>query len=186
MRFTPTPVAGAFIVDLEQRQDERGFFARVWCQKELEAHGLSARFVQCNSSFSRQRGTMRGLHYQTAPYGEAKLVGCIRGRIFDVVVDTRPDSATYLQAYGAELTEQNRSMMYVPEGCAHGYLTLADDCEVVYPVTEFYHPAAEAGLRWNDPIVTVEWPERPLIVSLTDLAWPIYCRAPLTGRPTLK
>jgi len=176
MRFTPTPIKGAFIVDLEERRDDRGFFARVWCQQEFVAHGLNARFVQCNSSSSRERGTMRGLHYQTAPYGEAKLVGCIRGRVFDVIVDMRPDSPSYLKAFGAELTEQNRSMMYVPEGCAHGYLTLEDDSEVLYPVTEFYHPEAEAGLRWDDPVVSVAWPETPRIVSPKDQAWPSHQR----------
>lgn len=174
MRFTPTPIAGAFVVDLEERRDDRGFFARVWCQREFEAHGMNARFVQCNNSFSHGRGTMRGLHYQAAPYGEAKLVGCVRGHIFDVVVDMRRDSATYLRSYGAELTGQNRSMMYVPEGCAHGYLTLADNSEVVYPVTEFYHPEAEAGLRWDDPVVSISWPETPRIVSPKDQAWPDY------------
>ena len=174
MRFTPTAISGAFVVDPEPRDDDRGFFARVWCQHELEAQGLNPRFVQCNGSFSRERGTLRGLHYQREPYGEAKLIGCIRGRIFDVVVDVRPASATYLQSFGAELTAQNRSMMYVPEGCAHGYLTLEDDSEVLYPVTEFYHPEAEAGLRWNDPVVSVSWPELPRIVSPKDQAWPDF------------
>jgi len=184
MRFTPTPIAGAFVLDLEKRSDERGFFARVWCQRELEEHGLNASFVQCNTSFSDERGTLRGLHYQTAPYGEAKLIGCTRGRVFDAIVDVRPDSPSYLQSFGIELTDENRSMVYVPEGCAHGYLTLADDCEVVYPVTQFYQPRAEAGLRWNDPVVSIAWPEIPRIVSPKDQAWPDYERAPLTGRPT--
>jgi len=176
MRFTPTPIAGAFVVSPEERRDGRGFFARLWCQHELAEQGLNARFVQCNSSFSDERGTLRGLHYQTAPYGEAKLIACTRGSILDVIVDLRRDSSTYLQAFATELTERNRLMVYVPEGCAHGYLTLADDSEVVYPVTEFYHPEAEAGLRWNDPVVSIAWPESPRVISPKDLAWPDYQR----------
>src|SRR5688500_12593872 len=176
MRFTPTPVEGAFVVDLEERRDDRGFFARVWCQQEFAARGLNARFVQCNSSFSRERGTLRGLHYQIDPYGEAKLIGCTRGRIFDVLVDLRPASPAYLQSFAAELNEQNRSMVYVPEGCAHGYLTLADDSEVVYPVTGFYRPEAERGMRWNDPAAAIAWPEAPRHVSPKDRAWPDYRR----------
>jgi dTDP-4-dehydrorhamnose 3,5-epimerase len=176
MQFTSTPIAGAFVVSPEERRDERGFFARLWCQHELAGQGLNARFVQCNSSFSHARGTLRGLHYQTAPYGEAKLIGCTRGSILDVIVDLRRDSSSYLQAFATELTEQNRLMVYVPEGCAHGYLTLADNSEVVYPVTEFYHPEAEAGLRWDDPVVSIAWPERPRVISPKDLAWPDYQR----------
>ena len=132
--------------------------------------------MQCNSSFSHARGTLRGLHYQTAPYGEAKLIACTRGSVLDVIVDLRRDSPTYLKAFATELTERNRLMVYVPEGCAHGYLTLADDSEVVYPVTEFYHPEAEAGLRWNDPVVSIAWPESPRVISPKDLTWPDHQR----------
>src|SRR5262249_49758163 len=146
------------IVEPELRSDERGGFARLWCRREFAEHGLNAAFVQCNGSFSARRGTLRGLHYQAAPYQEAKLVRCIRGAIFDVLVDLRRDSQTYLRWFGVELTADNWKMIYVPEGCAHGYLTLEDNVEVMYPVTSFYHPEAERGLRWDDPLVAIQWP----------------------------
>jgi dTDP-4-dehydrorhamnose 3,5-epimerase len=175
MRFTDTPVGGAFLVDPQLMTDERGFFARLWCRDELAARGLAADFVQCNNSFSVHRGTLRGLHYQAAPHAEAKLVQCVKGRVWDVLVDLRPDSPTYTQWFGAELSADNRRMLYVPEGCAHGYLTLEDASEVVYPVSHRYHPDAERGVRWNDPRFGIEWPIRDaLTLSPKDRQWPDY------------
>ena len=175
MTFVETPVSGAYLIAPEPRGDDRGFFARIWCQDEFARRGLNAAFVQCNDAFSVQRGTLRGLHYQVAPFAEVKLVRCIRGAVFDVVVDLRPQSPTYRGWYGAELTAVNRSMLYVPEGCAHGYLTLEDASEVVYPVTRPYHPAAERGIRWNDAQFRIEWPmTRGLIVSPKDEQWPDF------------
>ena len=174
MIFTGTPIDGAWILDLERRGDERGFFARVWCQSEFRSRGLTADFVQCNTSHSVYRGTVRGLHYQIAPHEEVKLVRCIRGRIFDVIVDLRPASASYLRWFGAELTADNRRMLYVPTGCAHGYETLEDDTEVEYPVSAAYVAAAEKGVRWDDPRFQIAWPEPPRHLSGKDRAWPDF------------
>ena len=175
MRFTETPVHGAFLIDPEPRGDERGFFARLWCRDEFAAHGLTADFVQCNDSFSARRGTLRGLHYQAAPHGEVKLVRCVRGAVWDVLVDLRPDSPSYRRWFGAELSAANRRLLYVPDGCAHGYLTLEDESEVVYPVSQPYSPAAERGVRWNDPQFGIEWPlAEPLTLSPKDRQWPDY------------
>jgi dTDP-4-dehydrorhamnose 3,5-epimerase len=175
MRFTGTPVDGAFLVDLELRGDDRGFFARLWCRDELAAQGLDGHFVQSNDALSAERGTLRGLHYQLEPHAEVKLVRCVRGGIFDVVLDLRPSSPTYRQWFGAELTADNRRMMYVPRGCAHGLVTLADNTEVLYSVTHPYTPAAERGVRWNDPQFGIAWPEvGPLTISEKDRQWPDY------------
>jgi len=175
MKFTETSVSGAYLVEPEPRGDDRGFFARLWCQDEFAAHGLTAEFVQCNDSFSVRRGTLRGLHYQIAPYAEVKLVRCVRGSVFDVLVDLRPDSPTFKRWFGAELTSKNRQMLYVPEGCAHGYLTLQDESEVVYPVTRPYRPEAERGIRWNDPQFGISWPDAgSLTMSPKDERWPDY------------
>jgi dTDP-4-dehydrorhamnose 3,5-epimerase len=175
MRFSQTPVAGAFVIEPEPHGDERGFFARLWCQREFAEHGLDVAFVQCNTSYSRDRGTLRGLHYQTAPHGEVKLVRCTAGVVYDVIVDLRPASATFLQWFGVELSAWNHKMMYVPEGCAHGYLTLDDESEVSYPVTQFYCAEAERGVRWNDGRFNIVWPAPGVrIVSSKDQAWPDY------------
>ena len=147
-------------------------FERVWCRDELATQGLRGDFVQCNRSVSVTAGTIRGLHWQAAPYGEVKLVSCVRGRVFDVIVDVRPESPTFLRWFGAELSAGNRTMAYVPEGCAHGYLTLEADSEVTYPVTAMYHPQAERGLRWDDPAIGIEWPLTPAVVSPKDQSWP--------------
>ena len=180
MKFVATAVAGSYLVEQSPHGDDRGFFARVWCASEFAAQGLSASFVQCNESHSRRRGTLRGLHYQAAPYGEVKLVRCIRGSIFDVLVDVRPGSPTYRRWFGAELTAANRTMLYVPEGCAHGYLTLEDDSAVMYPVTREYHAAAERGIRWNDPAFAIAWPDvGPFVLSAKDQSWPDYVKATL-------
>ena len=147
----------------------------MWCATELAARGLNGAFVQCNGSFSVARGTLRGLHYQRTPYAEVKLVRCIRGAVFDVVVDLRPESPTYLAWMGVELTADRRNMVYVPEGCAHGYLTLEDESEVMYPVSQFYHPEAEGGVRWDDPRFGIVWPAGgPTTVSDKDQRWPDF------------
>lgn len=175
MRFAETPVHGGYVVDPEPRADERGFFARLWCREEFATYGLTADFVQCNDSFSARRGTLRGLHYQQTPHSEVKLVRCVRGSVFDVMVDLRPDSPSYLQWFGVELTADNRRMLYVPEGCAHGYLTLEDGSEVTYPVSRAYRPEAERGVRWNDPRFGIAWPlDEPLTISPKDRQWPDY------------
>jgi dTDP-4-dehydrorhamnose 3,5-epimerase len=175
MRFTETHVSGAFLIQPEPRGDERGFFARLWCRDEFAARGLTTNFVQCNDSFSARRGTLRGLHYQTAPYQEVKLVRCVRGAIFDVLVDLRPTSPTFAHWFGTELSAENRTMLYVPEGCAHGYLTLEEASEIVYPVSRPYHPEAERGVRWNDARFAIEWPDAgSLTMSAKDEQWPDY------------
>jgi dTDP-4-dehydrorhamnose 3,5-epimerase len=177
MKLVATPVDGAYLVELTPRGDDRGFFARAWCRDELAAEGLNGSFVQCNDSLSRHKGTLRGLHYQAEPFGEVKLIRCVRGAIFDVLVDVRPESPSYLRWFGAELTADNRTMMYVPAGCAHGYLTLEDETEVMYPVTCAYRPDAERGVRWNDPAFGIAWPEvGPLTLSPKDGAWPDYVK----------
>jgi dTDP-4-dehydrorhamnose 3,5-epimerase len=174
MRFLETPITGAWLVEPEARSDERGFFAKLWTAERLAARGLRSDFVECNESGSVRRGTLRGLHYQAAPHGEVKLVRCVRGRIFDAIVDLRSDSPTYLKWFGTELTADNRRMVYVPEGCAHGYLTLEDGCEVMYPVTAPYRPESERGLRWNDPLIAITWPAEPTVLSPKDREWQDY------------
>lgn len=158
MIFTETKLPGAFIIELEKRTDERGFFARAWCRDEFKDHGLQTTWVQANIGFSKKRGTLRGLHYQVAPYQEVKLMRCIRGAIYDVIIDLRPESPTYKQWLGVELTADNRRMLYVPAGFAHGYQVLLDDSETFYQVSQAYTPRAERGVRWNDPAFGITWP----------------------------
>jgi dTDP-4-dehydrorhamnose 3,5-epimerase len=173
MIFSPTRIREAMVVEIEPRADERGLFARGFCRKEFEAHGLNPDVAQANIGLSRRRGTLRGLHYQIPPNAETKLVRCTAGAVFDVIVDLRPESASYKQWVGVELTAANRRMLYVPAGCAHGYLALADDTEVFYLVSEFYSPGAERGLRWNDPAFRIEWPiTEDLRISDKDRSWP--------------
>ena len=173
MIFSPTRIRGAMVVEMEPCEDERGLFARGFCRKEFEAHGLNPDVAQANIGLSRRRGTLRGLHYQIPPNAETKLVRCTAGAVFDVIVDLRPESASYKQWVGVELTAANRRMLYAPEGCAHGYLALADDTEVFYLVSEFYSPGAERGLRWNDPAFRIEWPiTEDLRISDKDRSWP--------------
>jgi dTDP-4-dehydrorhamnose 3,5-epimerase len=174
MIFRPTPVRDAFIVELEKHGDERGFFARVYCEREFERAGLDARFVQVNNSLSARKGTLRGMHYQLAPHEESKLVRCIRGALFDVVLDLRPQSPTFGKWFGAELSADNRNMMFVPRGCAHGFLTLQDDTEAFYFAGDFYQPAAERGVRWDDPRFSIKWPGQPVVISERDRAWADY------------
>jgi dTDP-4-dehydrorhamnose 3,5-epimerase len=170
MNFSETPLRGAYLIDLEKRGDDRGFFARAFCEREFEQQRLVTRFVQMNNSLSAQRGTLRGMHYQLAPRAETKLIRCIRGALFDVVLDLRKDSSTFGKSFGAELSAENRRMMYVPKGFAHGFVTITDDAEVLYLVDEFYAPEQERGVRWNDPAFGIEWPIPPVIVSEKDRA----------------
>ena len=175
MIFTETKLKGAFIIDIEKRDDERGFFSRAWCRREFETHGLMLQVVQCNINFSKKRGTLRGLHYQRKPYEEIKLVRCTQGSIYDVIVDLRPESSTYKEWIAVELKGTNHRMLYVPKGFAHGYQALEDDTEVFYPVSEFYYAEAEGGVRWNDPTFKIEWPAVEYrIMSEKDRSWPDY------------
>ncbi len=171
MNIEQTKLAGAYLIDIKQMVDERGFFARGWCQNEFEAHGMVAKIVQANMSFNHRQGTLRGMHYQVAPYRETKLVRCTRGAIYDVIVDLRTDSPTYLQWIGAELTADNRRMLFVPEGFAHGFQTLNDASEVFYQVSEFYTPGAERGARYNDPAFDIAWPLDVTVISEKDANW---------------
>jgi len=168
MVFIETPIAGVFVIALEKRGDDRGFFARAYCQHEFAEHGLSCRFVQVNTSLSSLKGTLRGMHYQLAPKAETKLVRCIRGSLQDMVLDLRKDSPTFGRSFGAELSAENRKMMYVPKGVAHGFLTLQDNSEIFYFVDEFYAPTLERCVRWNDPRFTIDWPAQPTAVSEKD------------------
>ena len=175
MRFTETKLPGAYIVELEPIRDNRGFFSRVICRREFDELGLTTDFVQANLTFSRRRGTLRGMHYQIAPHKEIKLVRCTRGAIYDVIVDMRPDSPAYLQWLALELTADNRRMIYIPGEFAHGYLTLRDNTEVFYEVAQYYAPEYERGFRWDDPAINIEWPKiEPLILSDKDRAWPDF------------
>jgi dTDP-4-dehydrorhamnose 3,5-epimerase len=174
MIFTSTAIQGAYLIDLEKKGDSRGFFARAWCRREFEAHGLNPTVVQSNLSYTAEPGTVRGLHYQHPPHSEAKLVRCIRGAIFDAAVDLRSDSPTFKKWAGAELSAANYRMLFIPEGCAHGYLTLQPDTEVFYQVSAFYAPEAEAGVRWNDPAFGIEWPIEPRIVLPRDSSYPDF------------
>ena len=158
MIFTETDIKGAWIIEPERREDERGFFARTWCRRAFEERGLDGDLVQCSVSFNRRRGTVRGLHYQARPHGEAKLVRCTRGAIFDVLVDLREGSPTYGKWTAAELTAENRKMLFAPEGFAHGFQTLADEAEVLYQISSYYRPESARGVRWNDPTLAIAWP----------------------------
>ena len=168
MVFHKMPLGGAYVIGLDRIEDERGFFARSWCVKEFQEHGLNPNFVQCNVSLSKKKRTLRGMHYQVSPHEEAKFVRCTKGAIYDVIIDLRPASATYKQWIGIELTAENRKALYSPEGFAHGFQTLEDDTEVLYAVTESYHPESEKGVRFNDPAFGIEWPLPNPILSLKD------------------
>ena len=175
MIFIKTKLKGVFIIELEKHEDERGYFARAWCKKEFEVHGLNPNIVQANIAFSMQKGTLRGMHYQIGPYQEAKLVRCIRGAVFDVIIDLRPNSITYCKWLGVELSSENHTMLYVPEGFAHGYQTLENNTEVFYMVSQFYAPNSERGVRWDDPVFDIEWQETSdLVISEKDKNWPAY------------
>jgi dTDP-4-dehydrorhamnose 3,5-epimerase len=168
VKFRPTPLAGVFVVEPERHEDERGFFARTWCQREFGEQGLATRVVQCSISYNRQRGTLRGMHYQAPPFAEDKLVRVTRGRIFDVAVDLRPDSDTFLGWFGVELTDENRVGLFIPRGFAHGFLTLADESEVFYQMSEFYSPEHGRGIRWDEARVNIAWPEAVRVIAERD------------------
>jgi dTDP-4-dehydrorhamnose 3,5-epimerase len=174
MTFQETKLRGLFEIHLDLNPDERGFFARTWCQREFKRNGLNPTLVQCSVSFNARAGTLRGLHYQAPPYPEAKLVRCTRGAIYDVVVDLRPDSPAFKDWIGTVITNTNRKMVYVPEGCAHGFLTLEDETEVFYQMSEFYHPDLARGVRWNDPAFGIEWPGEVKQMSERDRAYPDF------------
>jgi len=158
MKFTPTRIEGVWIIDMERRSDARGWFARTWCEEELTARGLNPSIAQCSSSFNQRRGTLRGLHSQTPPHEEAKIVRCTRGAVHDVAVDLRINSRTYLSWVAVELTEDNGRMLYVPEGCAHGFQTLEDHTEVHYTISRAHSADHSRGVRWNDPLLAISWP----------------------------
>lgn len=168
MIFTETKLKGAYIVDIERFEDERGFFARSWCRDEFARRGLNPGLVQCNISHNRLKGTVRGMHFQAAPHREAKLVRCTMGGIFDVIIDLREDSATFRQWTGVELSARNRRMLYVPEDFAHGFQTLEDDSEVFYQMSEAYYPECARGVRWDDPAFGIEWPLSEAVISARD------------------
>ena len=174
MIFTETKLKGAFIVELERREDQRGFFARTFCQREFQEHGLNPHVAQCNMSSSKRKGTLRGMHFQAAPYEEAKLVRCTRGAIYDVVVDLRPESPTYKQWAAVELTADNHCMLYIPEDCAHGYQTLVDDTEICYQTSNFYAPDYARGVRYDDPEFRMSWPLPVESISDADRCWPDF------------
>ncbi len=174
MIFTETPLKGAYIIDIEKLEDERGFFARSWCRREFKAHGLNPQLVQCNISFNTLKGTMRGMHYQVKPFEEAKLVRCTMGSIYDVIVDIRPGSPSFKQYLGVILSAENRKMLYIPEGFAHGFLTIEDKTEVFYQMSEFYAPDHARGFRWNDPGFGIEWPANVHIISDRDRDYPNF------------
>jgi len=169
--FKETKLKGAYIIEIEPIQDVRGFFARSFCQEEFMEHGLNKSIVQCNMSFNKKRGTLRGMHYQVAPHEEAKLVRCTKGSVYDVIIDLRPASPTYCQWVSVELSAENHRMLYIPEGFAHGFQTLEDNTEVFYQMSEFYHPESARGVRWDDPAFGIEWPVAVNMISLKDISY---------------
>jgi dTDP-4-dehydrorhamnose 3,5-epimerase len=174
MKFVVTALKGAYIIEPQQLCDDRGFFARTWCKKEFLAQGLNPELVQCNISFNRKKGTLRGMHHQVAPHQEAKLVRCTAGAIYDAIVDLRPHSPTFKSWVGVELSAENRNMLYVPEGFGHGFLTLMDDTEVFYQMSEYYAPECGRGFRWNDPSFNINWPEKITSISERDKNYPDF------------
>lgn len=175
MLFNETKLPGIYVIELQRLDDERGFFGRSFCRNEFSRQGLNPEVAQCNISFNRQIGTLRGMHYQAAPHAEAKLIRCTRGRLYDVIVDLRRESPTFRQWTAVELSGENRLMLYAPEGCAHGFQTLEDDTEVFYQMSEFYHPESARGVRWNDPAFGIQWPAGlRAILSERDQSWPDY------------
>ncbi|MGB8887744.1 MAG: dTDP-4-dehydrorhamnose 3,5-epimerase [Candidatus Korobacteraceae bacterium] len=174
MIFQDSKIRGAFEIHVEAKPDERGFFARTWCQEEFEKSGLNPRLVQCSVSFNIRKGTLRGMHYQTPPYAEAKLVRCTQGAIYDVVIDLRADSATFRKWMAVELTAEKRNMIYVPEGCAHGFLTMADKSEAFYQMSEIYNPESARGVRWDDPAFQIAWPAEVEVISERDRTYPDF------------
>jgi dTDP-4-dehydrorhamnose 3,5-epimerase len=174
MRFQETPVHGVLLITPDQFDDDRGFLARTWGSDEFESRGLETRMVQRNASYNRAARTLRGMHFQNEPYGEVKLVSCVVGAIYDVALDIRPESPSFGKWFGAELRQDNGQMLYVPRGCAHGYLTLAPDSLVEYLISEFYHPEVAGGIRWDDPFFAVRWPAQPDVINTRDATYPDF------------
>ena len=172
MTFAETKLKGAFVVEMQKLEDERGFFARSWCEREFREHGLDYRLVQCNVSFNKRKGTLRGMHYQVPPFAERKLVRCTRGALFDVMLDLRPDSDTFLQWTAVELTDGNGKMAFVPKGFGHGFQTLEENTEISYHMSEFYAPESARGVRWNDPLFNITWPGGELTITDRDNQYP--------------
>ena len=174
MLFHQTPIAGAYVIALEPRRDDRGYLARSWCEREFEDHGLSARMVQANTIVTEFRGTLRGVHFQTPPHEEAKLVRCLRGEIYDLCVDLRPKSPTYRQWHAVRLKAGNERMFFVPEGCGHGFQSLTDDTEIQYQTSAAYSPSHATGVRFDDPVFEIEWPLSVTLLSPADANWPAH------------
>ncbi len=174
MIFTPAPLAGAYVIVPEPLEDARGLFARTWCERELAARGLETRIAQCSTSFNKRKGTLRGMHYQIRPFAETKIVRCTRGSLFDVIVDLRPESPTFRQHFAAVLSADDRKMMYVPTGFAHGFQTLEDTTEVLYQISEFYSPDHARGVRWNDPAFGIRWPDDERTIVDRDRNYPDF------------
>ena len=177
MRFTPSRIPGAWVIDIEPIHDQRGFFAMTWLPEEFRQRGLDPALAQCNLAFNHKRGTLRGMHFQVAPHAQAKIVRATRGALLDVIVDLRPASPAYCRWDAVELTAENRRMLYMPEGVAHGYLTLTDGVEAYYHASRAWAPQAESGVRWNDPAFAIQWPFDPVVISDKDAAWPLYRRS---------
>jgi dTDP-4-dehydrorhamnose 3,5-epimerase len=174
MTFHETKIPGVFEIHLEPKRDDRGFFARSWCQKEYVDHGLEPKLVQCDISLNTRKGTLRGMHYQAAPFPETKVVRCTQGAVYDVVLDLRPQSRTFREWIAVTLTAENRNMVYVPKGCAHGFLTLKDDTEIFYQMSEVYDAASARGVRWDDPAFRMVWPEKVEVISERDRTYPDF------------
>ena len=174
MIFQATKLPGAFLIELERKEDERGFFARAWCENEFAEHHLEGKIVQCNISFNKKRATLRGMHYQSHPYAEIKVIRCTRGSIYDVIVDLRPESPHYKEYLSVILSAETRSMLYIPKGFAHGFQTLEDETEVFYHMSEYYMPHAARGFRWNDPAFRISWPDDVQIISEKDRSYPDF------------
>ena len=174
MKFQKLPLNDAYLIEMEKREDDRGIFARFFCENEFSEQGLVNHFVQINFSLSKKKGTLRGMHYQIGNYSEIKLVRCIRGAFWDCILDLRPSSSTYLQWFGIELSAENKLMIYIPKGFAHATLTLEDDTEALYLMSNFYSPINERGIRWNDPKFNIEWPANPIEISEKDSSWPNF------------
>lgn len=183
MLFRESTIRGVFLIDPEPRADERGFFARTWCQREFDDHGLGMRVAQCSASFNASAGTLRGLHYQAAPHEEEKLVRCTQGAVYDVAVDLREGSPTQYEWFAAELTATNHRMLYIPSGCAHGFLTLADNSEVFYQISQEFCLDSSRGVRWDDPALGIHWPTPPRVISDRDRTLPLVHDAAVAAIP---
>ena len=174
MIFEKIPLNDAYLITPQPLEDERGFFARSWCQREFTEHGLNPSLAQCSISFNHVRGTLRGMHFQVEPYAEAKVVRCTMGAVYDVIVDLRPNSVSFRKSFGTELSAENRKMLYIPEGFAHGFITLSDNSEIFYQMSEFYHPDSARGYRWNDPVFAISWPIPVQVISDRDANYPDF------------